>query len=163
MAAPAELTHFPGELATGDAFVYVGPVLRPAFFYSLDTIFFSRFFLLWIRSAQSNTNPTIGHHAAMEITISMVVAPIKNRRERHPQESTSATATYCIIERTFEFCEDYPSSTKRISFTAPFSMAIFASCRFEPPRGRVTEPGHSTTSAGAAAEPRSNSGTWVCP
>ena len=132
-------------------------------FHFLGTIFFSRFFLLWIRSAQSNANPTIEHHAATAITISMVVTPIKNRREHHPQESASPTASYCIIEHTFESYEDYPSSTKRISLTAPFSIAIFASWRFELPRGRVTEPGHSTTSAGEAAEPRRNSGTWVCP
>ena len=132
-------------------------------FHFLGTIFFSRFFLLWIRSAQSKTNPTIEHHAATAITISMVVTPIKNRREHHPQESASTTATYCIIEHRFELSEYHLSSTKRISLTAPFSRAIFASCRFEPPRGRVTEPGHSTTSAGDAADPRSNSGTWVCP
>ena len=162
MAAPAELTHFPGELATGDAFVYVGPVLRLAFLFPRHHFPFSFLPALGSLSAIEYKSDDWapcrnGHHNTM------VVTPIKNRRERHPQESTSTTATYCIIERAFEYYEDYPSSTKRISLTAPFSMAIFASCRFEPPRGRVTEPGHSTTSAGAAAEPRSNSGTWVCP
>ena len=137
-------------------------VLRLAFLFSRHHFLFSFLPALYLLSAIEYKSDDC-YHAAMTITIPIVVTPIKNRGERQAQKSTSTTATYCIIERTFEFCEDYPSSTKRISFTAPFSMAIFASCRFEPPRGRVTEPGHSTTSAGEAAEPRSNSGTWVCP
>ena len=162
MAAPAELTHFPGELATGDAFVYVGPVLRPAFSFPRHHFLFSFLPALdslgTIENKSNNRAPCRnGHHNIHG------GSSYQNRREHHPQESASTTASYCIIEHTFESYEDYPSSTKRISLTAPFSIAIFASWRFEHPRGRVTEPGHSTTSAGEAAEPRNNSGTWVCP
>ncbi len=103
----------------------------------------------------------IEHHAATAITISMAVTPIKI-------EGASPTGIgehYRIIlyHRTHVRVLRRLPKFYETNFTAPFSMAIFTSCRFEPPRGRVTEPGHSTTSAGEAAEPRSNSGTWVCP
>ena len=58
-------------LATGDAFVYVGRSYD-RLFHSLGTIFFSRFFLLWIRSTQSITKPMIVQQAARVIAISMV-------------------------------------------------------------------------------------------
>lgn len=71
-------------------------------FHSLGTIFFSRFFLLWIRSTQSTIKPMIVQQAAMVITISMVQLLI-SRREHHPQESASTTTAHYIIEHRFEF------------------------------------------------------------
>lgn len=113
-------------------------------FHFLGTIFFSRFFLLWIRSALSKINSIIEHHAATAITISMAVTPIKiegsiTRRNRRalPHHIVSSNTRSNIMKITQVLRNEFLS---RRHSRWRFSQAAVSSHRADALPSRDTAP-----------------------
>lgn len=113
-------------------------------FHFLGTIFFSRFFLLWTRSALSKINPIIEHHAATAITISMAVTPIKiegsiTRRNRRalPHHIVSSNTRSNIMKITQVLRNEFLS---RRHSRWRFSQAAVSSHRADALPSRDTAP-----------------------